>query len=326
MGSGSVPIVDLSEFEMGTVTQKSHIAQAIDDACRYTGFLAISNHGVSDPVIDNVWQAVHDFFDFPFEQKSHVKVPYPGYPYGYMGPEAETLAASRGDATPPDLKETFNGGPQHISANITDADALAFCYARTPLPTQPVNFTQAWTTYYNEMEILAARIMRLFAAALNLPETFFDRYIGSPISALRALNYPAQADPAKPGQLRAGAHSDYGTLTILLPQHDSRGLEIQRADGTWYEILPVPGAFIINIGDLMARWTNDRWKSTLHRVVNPSTTNDPQTRRQSLAYFHQPDWFAEIDCLDTCIGADGTKKYEPIYSGPYLMSKFRSTV
>lgn len=326
MSNAAIPIVDLSGFEIGTAANKSCIAQAVDDACRYTGFLAINNHGVPQHVIDSVWQAVHDFFDLPSEQKQRVKVLYVGYPYGYMGPEAETLAASRGDTTPPDLKETFNGGPQHIPANVTDADALSFCYAHTPLPAQPANFTQAWATYYSAMEDLAARIMRLFAAALNLPETFFDRYIGSPISALRALNYPAPSTIAKPDQLRAGAHSDYGTLTILLPQHDSRGLEIQRVDGTWHEVLPVSGAFIINIGDLMARWTNDRWKSTLHRVVNPLTTNDAQTRRQSLAYFHQPDWFAEIECLETCVSTDEPKKYESVLSGPYLMSKFRSTV
>lgn len=326
MSNGSVLIADLELFEVGSAAQKSHVTYAVDDACRHTGFLAISNHGVSEHIINNVWQAAHEFFDLPIEQKLQVKVPYAGYPYGYMGPGAETLAASRGDNTPPDLKETFNGGPQRIPTTITDPDALAFCYALTPLPREPAKFAQAWTAYYNEMENLAARIMRLFAAALNLPEIFFDRFIGSPISGLRALNYPAQSTVAKPGQLRAGAHSDYGTLTILLPQHDSRGLEIQRADGTWREVIPEQGAFIINIGDLMARWTNDRWKSTLHRVVNPPTTNDPQSRRQSLAYFHQPDWFAEIDCLDTCIAADGTKKYEPVYSGPYLMSKFRSTV
>lgn len=326
MSNAAIPIVDLSGFEIGTAANKSCIAQAVDDACRYTGFLAINNHGVPQHVIDNAWQVIQDFFDLPAEQKQRVRVPYAGYPYGYMDSEAETLAASRGDTSPPDLKESFNGGPQHIPSTIIDADALTFCYAPTPWPTQPANFIQDWIAYYNAMEDLAARIMRLFAAALNLPETFFDRYIGSPISALRALNYPAPSTVARPGQLRAGAHSDYGTLTILLPQHDSNGLEIQRADGTWHEVLPVPGAFIINIGDLMARWTNDRWKSTLHRVVNPLTTNDAQTRRQSLAYFHQPDWFAEIECLETCVSSDEPKRYESVLSGPYLMSKFRSTV
>jgi len=320
--SSSVPLVDLAAFESGTPATQQRIAQQVDDACQHTGFLAIINHGVHQDTITNMWQAVHDFFDLPTEVKQQSKVPYPGYPYGYMAHESETLAASRGDATPPDLKETFNGGPPHTPANITDPDALAFFYAATPLPTQPHTFIPAWSNYYEAMQDLAARIMQLFAGALNLDHHFFDSYITSPISALRALNYPPQQHAPQPGQLRAGAHSDYGSLTILLPQHDSRGLEIQQPDGTWHEVLPVPDAFIINIGDLMARWTNDLWRSTMHRVVNPPESNDPQTRRQSIAYFHQPNWDAEINCL----AADEVRKYESVLSGPYLMSKFRSTV
>jgi isopenicillin N synthase-like dioxygenase len=243
-----------------------------------------------------------------------------------MGNEAETLAASLGNVTPPDLKETFNGGPVVIPKTITDPDALAFCYASTPWPTQPAEFTSAWINYYNAMENLAQRIMRLFAEALSLDTHYFDEYISSPISALRALNYPPQQHAPQHGQLRAGAHSDYGSLTILLPQSNSRGLEIQRLDGTWQEVVPVPGAFIINLGDLMARWTNNRWRSTLHRVVNPEHTHDPLSRRQSIAYFHQPNWHANISTIPTCMDSSSSTSYEPVLSGPYLMSKFKSTV
>jgi isopenicillin N synthase-like dioxygenase len=168
--------------------------------------------------------------------------------------------------------------------------------------------------------------MRLFAEALSLDTHYFDEYISSPISALRALNYPPQQHAPQPGQLRAGAHSDYGSLTILLPQSDSRGLEIQRLDGTWQEVVPVPGAFIINLGDLMARWTNNRWRSTMHRVANPEHTHDPHSRRQSIAYFHQPNWDANISTIPTCTNPSTTSSYEPVLSGPYLMSKFKSTV
>ena len=168
--------------------------------------------------------------------------------------------------------------------------------------------------------------MRLFAEALSLDTHYFDEYISSPISALRALNYPPQQHAPQHGQLRAGAHSDYGSLTILLPQSNSRGLEIQRLDGTWQEVVPVPGAFIINLGDLMARWTNNRWRSTLHRVVNPEHTYDPLSRRQSIAYFHQPNWHANISTIPTCMDSSSSTSYEPVLSGPYLMSKFKSTV
>jgi isopenicillin N synthase-like dioxygenase len=165
--------------------------------------------------------------------------------------------------------------------------------------------------------------MRVFAAALDLPEDFFEKSIDSPVSALRALNYPATSVPPMPGQLRAGAHTDYGSLTILLPQEGSRGLQIHTPKGEWHDVPPVPGAFVINIGDLMARWTNDRWVSTLHRVVN---ADGSAARRQSLAFFHQPNWHAEIACLESCLAPGAEPLYEPVLSGPYLMSKFKATV
>ena len=167
------------------------------------------------------------------------------------------------------------------------------------------------------------RIMRVFAVALDLPEDFFAPFLSAPVSALRALNYPPLAAPPKPGQIRAGAHTDYGSLTILLPQAGSRGLEILAHDGAWIEVPARPGAFIVNIGDLMARWTNDRWTSTLHRVVIPG--DGGAVRRQSFAFFHQPNWDAEIVALDACVAAGQAAKYPPVRSGPYLMGKFKST-
>ena len=176
------------------------------------------------------------------------------------------------------------------------------------------------------METLAARIMTLFAAALKLPDDYFADVIDYPVSALRALNYPEVAVAPAPGQLRAGAHSDYGSLTILLPQPGSKGLQIERRDGSFIDVPPIPGAFVINLGDLMARWTNDRWVSTVHRVINPTTAADARARRQSFAFFHQPNWFAAIACIPACLAPGEAPKYPPVLSGPYLMGKFRSTV
>jgi isopenicillin N synthase-like dioxygenase len=310
------PVIDLGAFEAATGDDRAALAAEVDAICRETGFLAIGNHGIPEAVIDAQWQAVTDFFALPSEAKQRVAAPYKGYPYGYLGPGSEALAASRGQQTPPDLKESFNGGPLSVPVDEIDPDALAFCYAATLWPDQPPGFRPAWEAYYAAMENLAARIMELFAAALGLAPGFFALHISQPISALRALNYPAQDRPPEPGQLRAGAHSDYGSLTILLPQAGSRGLQILSPSGGWVEVPPIPGAVVINIGDLMARWTNDRWVSTLHRVVNDGTTK----ARLSLAYFHQPNWHAEIANL-----TDQPAKYPAVRSGPYLMDKFRST-
>ncbi len=313
------PSLDLAAFAAADAPGRAGIGAAVDSICRETGFLAVVNHGVEQAKIDAIWGAAQGYFALSAAEKHRVGV-LDGAPYGYLGPGTEALAKSRGEDTPPDLKESFNGGPLATPKTMTDADALAFCYAPTPWPKNPPGFQTVWVAYYAEMEALAARIMQVFATALNLPADFFAPFIDAPVSALRALNYPAQNKPPQQGQQRAGAHTDYGSLTILLPQPDSRGLEVQTPDGQWRAVPPVPGAFIINIGDLMARWSNDRWRSTLHRVVVPPEMAGAP--RQSLAFFHQPNWDAEITCLDSCRGQGA--KYAPVRSGPYLMGKFQA--
>ncbi len=320
------PVFDLGAFDSASGERRAELGQQVDAICRETGFLAITGHGVPQAIIDDLWSCATAFFDQSADVKNQVAAPYPGYPYGYLGPGSEALAKSKGVDTPPDLKESFNGGPLSVPDGLTDEDALSFCYAATIWPQEPPGFKQAWTSYYLQMENLAVRIMRLFANALKLPEMTFDAAVDKPISALRALNYPEQLVAPKANQLRAGAHSDYGSLTILLPQPGTEGLEIQMPDGTWRAVPPIEDAFIINIGDLMARWTNDRWVSTLHRVVNPKDPELARRRRQSFAFFHQPNWHQEIACLPTCRMENEKPKYEPVLSGPYLMSKFQSTV
>ncbi len=313
------PILDIDAFATADSKGRAEIGADVDQICQKTGFLAVANHGVAQDVIDGVWSAARFFFESSAEQKHRVAA-LDGAPYGYLGPGTEALAKSRGEDTPPDLKESFNGGPASTPPGMADPDALAFCYAPTPWPDSPAGFQAAWSAYYAEMEALAARIMQVFAVALRLDQGFFEPFLDAPISALRALNYPAQENPPKKGQQRAGAHTDYGSLTILLPEPGSRGLEVLTPEGEWLGVPPIPGAFVINIGDLMARWTNDRWRSTLHRVVLPPEVAGK--RRQSLAFFHQPNWAAEITCLAPCLGAGAL--YAPVRSGPYLMGKFNA--
>ncbi len=303
---------DLAKFEAAKGPARAALAAHLDDICKTSGFLVLTGHGIPKPVTDGVWAAAQGFFAQSPDAKQQVKAPYAGYPYGYLGPDSEALAKSKGVDTPPDLKESFNGGPLSTPAGASD-DAKSFCYQPTLWPEAP-DFRPAWEAYYTAMEDLAARIMRAFAAALNLPEDYFDAYIDNPISALRALHYPATPAHVKDQQQRAGAHTDYGSLTILLPQADSQGLQVQQGD-TWVDVPAPKDAFVINIGDLMARWTADKWVSTLHRVV----AIQGQPARQSLAFFHQPDWDAEITPLD------GSDAYASVKSGPYLMDKFRST-
>jgi len=305
---------DLAAHEALDGTARTQSADRLDRICRETGFLVLTGHGVPRDVIDAQWQAVQAFFDLPTDEKAKVAAPYAGYPYGWLGPLKEALARSKGQDTPPDLKESFNGGPLSVPPGLTDDDALAFCYQPTLWPELP-GFRAAWEAYYAHMEALAERVMAAMAEALGLDRSFFAPFIGHPISALRALHYPATTGHAEPDQQRAGAHTDYGSLTILLPQAGSRGLQIQAPSGEWVDVTAPEGAFVINIGDLMARWTADRWVSTLHRVV----ALPGQPARMSLAFFHQPDWAAEI------LPLNGSDAYPPVKSGPYLMEKYRST-
>lgn len=308
----SFPIVDLTGLDDADQNTLSAMAAIVDQICRDTGFFLLTGHGVPAKVIQDVWQTTEAFFAQDVAEKQKVAPPQKGQPYGYLQLNSEALARSKGDITPPDLKESFNAGPQFAPPGV-DQQAASFCYAPTPWPAIP-GFQDAWSLYYNEMAKLAEELMTLFARALRLPADFFCPFIENPISALRALHYPATVNLPLEKQQRAGAHTDYGSLTILLPQPGSQGLQVMQ-NGVWVDVPAPEGAFVINIGDLMARWTADRWVSTLHRVV----ARPDQPARQSLAYFHQPDWNAEI------VPLDGSDTYPAVRSGPYLMDKFKAT-
>lgn len=297
----------------------------IADACEKIGFLVITGHQVDTRVIDRAWEAARRFFDLPLDDKMTVAMPYPGYPYGYAPFRGERLAASLGAQTPPDLKETFSMGPieRPPGREITDP-AEAFAYEQTPWPATLPEFRPAMEAYYDALAALVERIMRVFASALRLPGHFFDARIDRHTSALRVLNYPALTEPPQHGQLRAGAHSDYGTVTVLRADAAPGGLEVQMGE-QWVAVPIIDDSFVVNLGDAMARWTNDRWRSTLHRVVVPPGEVAATARRQSMAFFHNANWDAVIECIPSCVAPGESPRYPPVTAGEHLMSKFRST-
>jgi isopenicillin N synthase-like dioxygenase len=246
-------------------------------------------------------------------------MPEPGYPYGYNPMRAETLNRSIGGLTPPDLKETFNVGPidppPRPLEDMDDPDERAV-YAPNLWPAEPPGFRPAIEDFYRAMAALSATIMEAFAVALGLDARAFDRFIDEHGSALRLAHYPAIDGRAEPGQLRAGAHTDYGTLTVLWTDGGS-GLQVETATGEWVDVADVDGGLIVNLGDLMQRWTNDRWRSTMHRVVIPAVPG----RRLSIPFFHNANWDARIEC----IVAGEQPRYPPTTAGHHLMEKFRST-
>jgi isopenicillin N synthase-like dioxygenase len=316
-----VPIVDMS-------ADPDAVGAELDEICRAVGFFQITGHGIPDGVAEPAWTMATRFFDLPLEDKLSVARRTPDYPYGYMPLAGESLGQSMTDAgqvTPPDLKEVFNMGPPVRPAHQFADPDQAWAYSPNLWPAVLPELEAAWTAYYEAMRDLGSRLMSLFARGLGLPPGFLAAQTGHGANALRANNYPARDTAALPGQLRAGAHTDYGTLTILR-QDTVGGLEVLGPAGTWTGVEPVPGAFVVNIGDLMARWTNDRWRSTLHRVVNPPDPSAAAARRQSMPYFQNANWSAEISCLPTCLEPGEQPRYVPVLAGPHLMGKFRRSV
>lgn len=318
-----VPVVDLRG-------PSDEVASAIGAACRDVGFFQIVGHGLEPEAEEAAWQAAADFFALPEADKLAVTIP-PGDAYGYGPMRSERLAASLGAATPPDLKETFSSGPVEVPLAVADDPAAAFVYSSTPWPSALPSMQPSFEAFYAAMARLTERVMGLMALALGLPEAWFEPFIDRHTSALRALHYPDLSDPAldgrppEPGQLRAGAHTDYGTLTLLRQDDAPGGLEVQALDGSWVPVPPTAGAYVVNVGDALARWTNDRWRSTLHRVVVPPVDAGRDCSRQSMAFFHNANWDAVIECIPTCLEPGEQPRYAPVTAGRHLMDKFRST-
>lgn len=324
----AIASVDLGAFLHGTADQRQSIAAQVDEICRSTGFLIVDNHGVPDGIVDNAWSLTSEFFDLPQEQKLAARSEQPGCPRGYFPMAAEALGKSLGVDTPPDLKESFGIGPSRAPERRMSAEDFDFHFGNNLWPRRPKGFRDAWLRYFRAMENLADGILTLFAAALDLPPDYFAPFHTHPISAMRGLRYPlAQPGLLLPGQKGAGEHSDYGSITILKPDPAVAGLEIRLPAGQWARVPLVKNGFIINIGDMLARWTNDRWVSTLHRVVMPAQlTDDSQVARQSIAFFYNTNYDAEIRCIPTCLDSAGCAHYDPVIAGEYLMQRFRSAI
>ena len=294
----AVPVVDLAA---GTPAGQ---AAAIDAALREHGFFAVVNHGVDAAVVAAAFDAGHRFFalDEPTKRRWHID----GWPLkrGFDPVGWQALDPTQ----PPDIKESFYLGVEAIGPNQWPDEAL--------LP----GFRAAMEAYSAACDALARRLMALFERALALPAGHFDGFMRHPTCTTRLLHYPPQPAVVAPGQIGCGAHTDWGALT-LLAQDDAGGLQVQSLAGDWIDVAPIPDAFVVNIGDLMARWTHDRWRSTLHRVVNRAAGHE----RFSIAYFFDLDAEAVILPLPGCVPAGDVPRYGPITAGEHLVEMYRRT-
>ncbi len=316
----TITTVDISRYLAGDEAGTHDVVRQIDESCRTVGFLIITGHGVDPKLVSEARAASMDFFALSPQQKLAYKMPPDRY-RGYTSPGTESLAASYGNESPPDLKESFSIGPFAFDEDEYHAPSRAGAFfAPNMWPIEVPHMQDVLCRYYSAMEALSTQLMRLFALALNLPEHFFDDKIDRHITNMSVIHYPPLAAPPAPGQMRGGAHTDFGSLTIVQRDQAPGGLQVL-VDGTWINAPHVDDSFVVNLGDLMAEWTNDRWVSTIHQVATPDKLEDAMSDRLSMVFFHQPNYDAEVEVLSTCISEGHPAKYEPTTSGGHITKK-----
>ena len=319
MVENRIPVIDLAPWQAG---EKRSVADQVGRACENTGFLIVRNHGIPQTLIDRAFAVSRSFFDLPFDQKQRSMPENPVAPRGYHALGTRNLARTRGVVAPPDLREQFFIGPlADNSSRFAAIPEARLFYSGNIWPEQPAAYKDVFAETYAALEALAARLMRVFAVALSLPETWFDEKIDRHFSTCPSNNYPVLATNPLPKQIRCAAHTDFGSLTILAFNDAPGGLQAQMPDGSWQDVQAGPGQLVVNLGDMMQRWTNDRWKSTVHRVVNPPVGQSDTSRRQSIGFFLHPNYDAEIACIETCCSNADPARYRPIRAGDHMRAK-----
>lgn len=303
-----IPVIDLSPFIAGEAGAAA-VVEAIERACRHTGFFLVTGHGVSPERTRRLYDLARAFFDLPEDYKrAHGQgtAAIGGMSFSPLADEA--LAATQGIKTPGDYKESLNFGAR---------------LAGGAWPERPEGIERAFHDYFKEMETLARHLRRVFCAAIGLDPDHFEPAFEGHLSALRVINYPEQEQDPLPGQLRAGVHTDYGFMTILRSEASPGGLQVRTRDGQWLDAPSVEGAYVINIADAFMRWTNDEWVSTPHRVANPPRERRGSSRRQSIPFFVNPSADTVIECLPPFLAGGKAARYEPITFADYIALKTR---
>ncbi|MEO1428939.1 MAG: 2-oxoglutarate and iron-dependent oxygenase domain-containing protein [Cyanobacteria bacterium J06633_8] len=294
-----IPIIDLSLFNKGDIDEKENVVKQIYQACHEIGFIYIANSGISPILIEQVFEYNQYLFDLPLEVKQKMAWSDEFSNQGYVGIERERLNPDN----PGDLKEAFN---------IFRFDNFpTYLYLAPAIP-----------SFYKACTEVANNILAAFSLALKLPEDFFSINHNQQNHTLRLLHYPPLQELPKIGQIRAGEHSDYGSITLLF-QDDVGGLEVQTATGKWIAAPTIADTILVNTGDLMQRWTNNVFCSTKHRVTIPDD-DKVQFSRYSIAFFCHPNEDTEISCLESC-KTDKSPIYPPITAGEYLLNRLQAT-
>ncbi len=313
----SIPVIDFAAMhqvdDTDQQTNQQAIAQQLYQACTQVGFFYIKNHGVPQPVIDQAFEQARQFFALPQSEKMQIHISRSPHHRGYVPLlEENTDPTAKGD-----LHEAFDCAMDVLPTD-PDVQAGKILYGPNIYPSS-AEFRQAIDCYYWALHSLGRKLFRAFALALDLPSDFFEDKITKPLAQLRLLHYPPQIGAIDQKQIGTGAHSDYECFTILA-QDQVGGLEVLSSSGEWISAVPLPGTFIVNIGDQMARWTNDIFASTVHRAINQSGQE-----RYSMPYFFGPNYDTLIETLPSCMTLENPAKYQPVTTGEYIISRFNET-
>lgn len=314
-----VPVIDVAAFASGSPDERRAIASAVDRAATEVGFMQIVGHGIPDATIDALGRAMDDFFAMPMDAKMRYRPASVDTNRGYSPPTSERLSYSLGVPSAADLFEAFNVGTP--ASRFPHLPLPAGPYAENIWPDDA--FRRAIEGWFAEAGALARRLTAIFAVALGLPDDFFVAYQDHSIDVLRLNHYALPDGPVTldDDQLGMGAHTDYGIVTVLWADRVTPGLQILDGEGTWHDVVPAPGALLVNLGDLLARWTNDRWISTMHRVLPPIDRDGRVVRRRSAAFFHDGNADAIVSCLPGCAASSDDVLYAPIRIDDHIAAK-----
>jgi isopenicillin N synthase-like dioxygenase len=314
-----VKLVNLETYFRGNEIERAETLEAVRRSLEDVGFMVITGHGVPSSVMDAMYDTSKAFFAQPDEVKERSQPPTDD-PFIGFAPIGSGLY--RRDSQAPSLVEMF-----HINRFDTPSEALAGGVGPEAAAAQAPNiwpddqeFQSAWRTYFAAMETLSTRLAMVFAAALGLSDDTFLPLIDRHVSNLSANWYPPLTEAPEPDQMRSRTHVDFSFFTILYQDDAPGGLEVRDREGVWHPIPAIADSYVVNVGDVMNRLTNDRWKATFHRVALPPEESRHRGRI-SIPYFVTPAYDAVIGCVETCRPSSGDPRYPPVRAGEYAATK-----
>ena len=286
---------------------------ALRAACEGVGFFYLAGAAEPGPLLTAVVEQMDAFFALPLEQRLAVSIQNSRCNRGYEPMQRQRLEPG----APPDLKEGFYLGPD-LPEDHPNVRAGLFNQGPNQWPAALPGFKPAMEAYFAALNGIAAQLMRAMARSLGLPPDHFDAFCREPLAIMRLLHYPPQPANPQPGEKGCGAHTDWGCLTLLW-QDDAGGLQVQ-VRGEWVDAPPIPGTFVVNIADMFARWTNDRYRSTPHRVINRSGRD-----RYSIPFFFEGNPEHTVSVLPGCVPAGEPPRYKPITVSEHLAAMYRAS-